>query len=161
MRHAKAEPFGAEDHARRLTERGRRDATEAGAWLAAEGIVPTHALVSAAARTIDTWEAVAEASGSIATPTYDDSLYSAGPDTALDVLVGCDPDAEVLLVVGHNPTAAYLAQFVADGQPDPEAFRAMSQGYPPAALAVFDVPVPWTDLTEGSARLTAFHVGHA
>jgi phosphohistidine phosphatase len=159
MRHAKAEPFGTDDHRRTLTERGRRDAAEAGAWLATQGIVPTHALVSSAVRTRETWEAVAAASGSTAEPTYDESLYSAGPETALEVLTGTDPAAEVLMFVGHNPTTAYLAHVLSDDRPDPEAFRAMSQGYPTAALAVFDVPVAWADLTEASARLTALHVG--
>ena len=48
MRHGKAEPFAAEDHLRRLTERGAREAHGAGQWLADQGLVPTHALVSSA-----------------------------------------------------------------------------------------------------------------
>ena len=59
MRHAKAEPFAETDHERVLTERGRRDAVEAGLHLAATGVVPDYAVVSSAARTVATWEAVA------------------------------------------------------------------------------------------------------
>ena len=59
MRHAKAEPFGNDDHGRQLTDRGRRDAIEAGVWLAQHDLVPDHALVSSAARTVATWEGVA------------------------------------------------------------------------------------------------------
>ncbi|MDQ6642151.1 MAG: histidine phosphatase family protein [Actinomycetota bacterium] len=160
MRHAKAEAFGAEDQARALTDRGRRDAAEAGLWLAAKGLVPDHALVSSAARAVATWEAVAAASRSAAAPVYDESLYSAGPETTLEVLNTVEPVARVLIFVGHNPTAAYLAHVLSDSQPDPEAFRAMSQGYPTAALTVLEVPVKWADLTEGAARITDFHVGH-
>ena len=35
VRHGRAESFAEEDHARRLTERGRRDAAALGEWLAA------------------------------------------------------------------------------------------------------------------------------
>lgn len=160
MRHAKAEPFGAEDHERMLTERGRRDAAEAGVWLAAKGIVPDAALVSSAARTVGTWEAVAAAWRSAAAPAYDESLHSAGPESALEVIRSVDPAAEVLIFVGHNPTIAYLAHVLSDSLPDPTAFRAMSQGYPPAALTVLEVPVTWAELGEGSARIIDFHVGH-
>ncbi|MEP6817406.1 MAG: histidine phosphatase family protein [Marmoricola sp.] len=160
MRHAKAEPLGNEEHGRTLTERGRRDAVEAGAWLASKGVVPDHALVSSSARAVGTWEAVAVASRSTATPTYDESLYTAGPESALEVLAAADPDARVMIFIGHNPTVAYLAHVLSDNDPDPTAFRAMSQGYPTSALTVLDVPVEWADLREGSARVTDFHVGH-
>ena len=158
VRHAKAEPVG-EDHERRLTERGHRDAAEAGAWLAAQGIVPTHAMVSSAARAKATWESLAEGAGGSAVASYEDGLYSAGPDAALEVLRTAEPEATVLVFVGHNPTAAYLAHMLSDGTPDPDAFRAMSEGFPAAALAVFEVHVDWADLSEGSASVTHFHVG--
>ena len=48
MRHAKAEAVAASDHARRLVERGRQDAAEAGRWARAEGVLPDHAFVSTA-----------------------------------------------------------------------------------------------------------------
>jgi len=159
MRHAKAEPFGDEDHQRRLTERGHRDAAEAGAWLAEQGILPTHALVSSAVRAKATWESLAKGARSSAVVSYEDGLFSAGPDAALDVLRTADPEAMVLVFVGHNPTAAYLAHMLSDGSPDPDAFRAMSEGFPAAALAVLEVPIDWSDLAEGSASVTHFHVG--
>jgi len=75
------------------------------------------------------------------------------------VLRTADPEATVLVFVGHNPTAAYLAHMLSDGSPDPDAFRAMSEGFPAAALAVLEVPIDWSDLAEGSASVTHFHVG--
>ena len=159
MRHARAEPFGDEDHLRPLTDRGQRDAAEAGAWLAGQGIVPTHAMVSSATRAKDTWESLAKGAGSSAVVSYEDGLFSAGPDTALDVLRTANPDATVLVFVGHNPTAAYVAHMLSDGTPDPDAFRAMSEGFPPAALAVLEVAVDWADLAEGAGSVTHFHVG--
>ncbi len=86
MRHGKAEPFAAEDHLRRLTERGAREAHGAGEWLADQGLVPTHALVSSAVRAQDTWASLAGVTGTRIEPVVDDALYTAGPDTALDLL---------------------------------------------------------------------------
>ena len=64
-----------------------------------------------------------------------------------------------MLYVGHNPTAASLAHLLDDGDPDPDAFRAMSAGFPTAALAVLEVPVPWAELAAATGHLIAFHVG--
>ena len=58
MRHAKAERRSAsgDDFDRPLTEDGRRDAAMVGLALAKDGLAPTLALVSAAQRTVETWE---------------------------------------------------------------------------------------------------------
>src|SRR3954449_1402755 len=84
LRHAKAEPGGESDRERELAQRGWDDALEAGRWLADKGFVPEAALVSAARRTTSTWLALAEGGSFEAEPTYSDSLYAAGPETALD-----------------------------------------------------------------------------
>ena len=160
MRHAKAEPFAADDHHRELTDRGRRDAAAAGAWLVAEGLFPTHAFVSSASRALGTWEAVARASEDDVEVRVEDGLYTGGPDSVLDTLRTAPADASIVLYVGHNPTAASLAHLLDDGDPEPEAFRAISAGYAPAGMAVLDVHVAWEDLAAASGRLIAFHVGH-
>ena len=62
LRHGKAErsaPGG--DIARRLTDRGRNDAALMGRVLAERDLIPDVALVSAAARTQETWAAVSPA----------------------------------------------------------------------------------------------------
>jgi phosphohistidine phosphatase len=159
VRHAKAEGYAADDHARQLTDRGRRDAVEAGRWLAAEGIVPDHAFVSSAARAMATWQALADQLGAETEVVVDDALYSAGPEEVLEALRSAPEDAGVVCFVGHNPTAAYLAHLLDDGDPDPAAFRELSEGYPTAALTVLDVPVAWADLRPACAHIAAFHVG--
>ncbi len=161
MRHGKAESFAPEDHLRALTPRGRQDAVAVGRWLSATGIVPTHALVSSATRARDTWEGVAQGCGSAIEARVEDAVYSADADSALDLLRGLPGDAEVVVYVGHNPTAASLVHLLDDGDPDPEAFRALSAGLPPAAVAVLEVGTPWADLAEASGHLVAFHVGGA
>ncbi len=160
MRHGKAEPFAAEDHRRELTARGRRDAAAAGVWLAEQELVPTHAYVSSAARARGTWASLAQAMRSTAEVVVEDALYNADPEHVLEVLRGAPHDAEVVVYVGHNPAAASLAHQLDSGDPDPEAFRQMSEGFPTAALAVLDVRVAWADLDAATARLLAFHVGN-
>ena len=159
MRHAKAEPSAPSDHERVLTDRGTADADEAGAWLRGTGTTPGRALVSDAARTRGTWAALAGSAGWDVVPEYDASLYAAGPDTALDLLRETDDTVDTLVVIGHNPTMAYVAQMLDDGDGDAEAVAAMNEGFPTSAVAVFAVDGAWADLEMGGARLTAFHVG--
>ena len=158
MRHGQAEAFAPEDHQRRLTGRGWREATAAGQWLADQGIVPTEAFVSSAVRTRETWQALVAGSGTPAEARVEDAVYSADADSALDVLREARADAEVVLFVGHNPTAASLAYLLDDGHPDPAAFRAMSAGFTTAATAVLEIGVPWERLDLATGHLVAFHV---
>lgn len=157
VRHSKAEQVAASDFDRELADRGRRDAAATGAWLAGIGVVPDRALVSAAPRAVQTWEALAEGAGWSLEPDLDQGLYTAGPDTALDLVRGIDDDCVSLVVVGHNPTMASLAQMLDDGEGDIEAGNEMATGFPTSAAAVFAYDGTWADLE--TARLTAFHVG--
>jgi phosphohistidine phosphatase len=159
LRHGKAEPFAAEDHRRRLTERGRRVSVTDGQWLAGRGILPTHAFVSSAVRARETWEGVVEGSGSVAEVRIEDAVYTADADSALDLLRTAPADARIVIFVGHNPTAESLAHQLDDGAPDPDAFRALARGFPPGALAVLEVAVPWSELATATGHLVAFHVG--
>ena len=161
-RHAKAEQDGVTDAERRLAERGAADAHALGAWLADRGITPDAALVSAAVRTRETWEAVADGAGWDADlATYDEGLYSAGPETALDLVRAVDDAVHTLVVVGHNPTMASLAQLLDDGEGDDDASTEMAMGYPTGATTVLEVEGDWADLDEAGARVVAFHVPRA
>jgi phosphohistidine phosphatase len=159
MRHAKAEPHGATDAERELAQRGYDDAVEAGRWLADRGFTPDAALVSSARRTRTTWLALAEGGSFEAEPRYSESLYLAGPETALDLVRETPPEAAALIVIGHNPTAAYLAQLLDDGNGDDDAETQMATGFPTTALARFEVAGTWRELELASARLVGFHVG--
>lgn len=158
MRHGRAEAFAQEDHRRTLTDRGLRQATAAGKWLAARELVPTQAFVSSATRARQTWEALVAGSGTPTEARVEDAVYSADTYSALDVLRDAPTDAEVVLYLGHNPTAASLAHLLDDGDPDPAAFRSMSAGFPTAAIAVLEISVPWADLDAATGHLIAFHV---
>jgi phosphohistidine phosphatase len=158
MRHTRAEPGGEKDVERELAPRGYDDALEAGRWLAGSGFAPDAALVSAARRTASTWLALAEGGSFEAASAYSESLYSASPETALDLVRETSDDVTSLVVVGHNPTMAYLAQLLDDGRGDEDASRDMAVGFPTGALAWFEVEGSWSDLDLASARLVGFHV---
>src|SRR5918999_5945362 len=121
IRHAKAEQVAANDYDRELSERCRADAAATGAWLAEIGVAPDCALISAAPRVVQTWDAIARGAGWSLEPDLDEGLYTAGPDTALDLVRAVPESCATLIVVGHNPTMASLAQLIDDGEGDDEA----------------------------------------
>lgn len=162
MRHAKAEQVAPSDHERPLAQRGQREAAAVGAWLGEQDFVPDHALVSDALRTRETWEHTRDGAGESwarCEATYDRGLYAAGIDTALDLLRQVDDEHQRVVVIGHNPTVAYLAQLLDDGEGDREATRALALGFPTSATAVFSFAGTWSDLAAGTARLLDYHVG--
>ena len=159
VRHAKAEPFAETDQARDLTERGRRDARAAGAYLREQGIKPDHAVVSSSQRTRSTWEAMEQEMGSGAVVDYDESVYSGSTDVVLEALRVVPEDAEVVVFVGHQPSIGYLAHLLDDGEGDPMALHAMLHGFPASSAALFDVEVPWVDLGPETGRLMDFRSG--
>jgi phosphohistidine phosphatase len=163
MRHAKAEATAPTDHERALADRGRSDAEAAGRWLGEQGITPDAALVSDALRTRQTWaEVVAGAGWDESLADFSEALYAAGDDSVFDLLRETDPAVSTLVVVGHNPTMAYVAELLDDGEGDDDATTGMvTRGFPTCALAVFAVDGPWSDLGPGTGRLEAFHVGGA
>jgi len=159
MRHAKAEQSAPSDFERQLTDRGTADAGEAGAWLTEQGMIPDHALVSGAVRTQQTWDALVDRGGWDVDPDFEEALYDAGPESALDLIRSVPDHVQTLLVVGHNPTMASLAQLLDDGEGDEDAGNDMTTGFPTSAVAVLSYDGDWRELTEASASVVAFHVG--
>src|SRR5580765_1770950 len=102
VRHSKTEAWSTTDHARALTDRGRRDARDLGRWLKGIRVVPEVVLVSSATRALETAELMVETLGAKPAVTVLSELYAAGPD---DVLVQCATiadDVSCAAVVGHN-----------------------------------------------------------
>lgn len=159
MRHAKAEQSATTDFDRQLTDRGTADATDAGSWLTDRGYVPDHALVSAAVRTQQTWDALVDGGGWDVDPDIDEALYDAGPESALDLIRALPDHLNSVIVVGHNPAMGSLAQLLDDGEGDEDAGNEMATGFPTSAVAVFSFDGDWRELAEASASVVAFHVG--
>lgn len=161
VRHAKAEPVAPTDMERRLTVRGQSDAADVGAWLLQQQFTPDLAVVSTAVRTRETWQALAQRAGWNTQVDHRVDLYSAGPEAVLDVLRTTPSDVSSLVLVGHNPTVAYLAQLLSDGEGDPALLARASAGFPPASVTLFELGTPWSSLGFGDARLVGFHVGQS
>jgi phosphohistidine phosphatase len=155
IRHSKAMPSAATDHARPLARRGLRDARAAGEWLAARDLPPVVGLVSTAVRARQTWDPIAS-SLDAETRALDD-LYGAGVDDVLETLHLLDePDTHVA-VVGHNPTLERVVWDLSDATT--AAHAAMTdRGFPTTAIAILTHEGLWTDLAPDSCSMTHFHV---
>jgi phosphohistidine phosphatase len=160
MRHAKAEAWASSDHVRRLTDRGVREAAEAGRWARTAEVLPDHAFVSTAARAEETWSAFRQAAELDLEAELDAGLYSAGPDSALEILRTAPAQARAVMIVGHNPTMAHLVHLLDDGRGEPAALAEISAGFPTSAVAVLEIEGPWGDLDVAAGRIVAVHVRH-
>lgn len=159
MRHAKAEPFAATDHVRRLTDKGRADAADAAAHLASSHVVPDYALVSPSARTVSTWRILAEAMGANPDVSLDDAVYTGSADVVVDALRSVPEDAGTVVFVGHNPTAAHVCHLLDDGDGEADAVSGLLRGFPPAAVVVLEIGVPWAEIGPESGRVLDFYIG--
>ena len=146
LRHAKSDWSGGEPDVRRpLADRGRRQAPEAGRWLAAHVSDLEVAVVSPATRARQTWELVSAELGAPPRMEVDESVYAADEEELLEVVRGLDPDLGVVALVGHNPGLEDLLSLLV-GQWVPMKT---------SAIAVVTLTGPWADAGPDSARLRA------
>jgi phosphohistidine phosphatase len=144
IRHADTAP-GAPDIARRLTDRGQRDARQIGRWLEQHDVVPDHVMVSPAVRAAETWTiAAAELPGTVETTT-DDRIYANTVADVVAVIASAPAAAGTVAVVGHNPALGELAM----------TWGAAAAGFPTAALAVFATEQAWELVDATGTTLTA------
>ena len=146
LRHAKSDWSGGEaDIDRPLAGRGRRQAAEAGRWLAAHVAGIDLAVVSPATRAKSTWEVVA---GELDRPPevlVDDRVYAASGEELLDVVRGLADGAGTVVLTGHNPGVEEVAELLT-GQ-----WVRMTT----SAIAVLDLAGGWSGAGDGSAVLRA------
>lgn len=136
FRHGKAEnrASSGEDFDRALVHRGREEARATAEALAAAGLSPDLAIVSAAARTVATFEAVR--------PVWPEcrediraSLYNADARTLLDA--ARSPLGRTVVVIAHNPGVQVLAMGLFQRAGADALERRAREGFPTAAAAVF------------------------
>jgi phosphohistidine phosphatase len=148
---------GTDDRDRALTETGHEECIVQAAWMMSHASVPDHALVSAAVRARETWDAMRDRLSP--RPPHDvlEDLYLAEPGTLLAHIEALPDTAKTAAVVAHNPGIEVLARMLAGPAPDADAMRAMARGFPTAGIAVFDVNAEsWEQVTAVETRLTAF-----
>jgi len=158
LRHAKAERSqpGGRDEDRVLTDRGRRDASRIGSYMARHAFIPGRALVSPAARTRETWELLAAGLGTAPPVDFDERLYNALPHSILQTVKETAADVGALLTIGHNPGLQELvAMLVASG--DIDARERLGEDYPTSALAVISFASDdWSEVHPRGGRLEHF-----
>jgi phosphohistidine phosphatase len=150
MRHAKAgELPGGPDVERALRPRGRRNASAAGQWLAAQGLVPDLVLCSNARRARQTWQYVGAELGGEPEIVNDVRLYQADADDLLGIFAGTRSRVRSLMYIGHNPAAADVTEILTGGPVD----------FPTAAIAIIGLCTDWPSLAgdaAGAGQLVAF-----
>jgi phosphohistidine phosphatase len=118
--------------------------------------------VSSAERTRDTWAAVSELAGAgSAEVRLDDAVFTGSPDVVLEALQAAPAEAATVMFVGHNPTAAYLCHLLDDGEGEPAAVSGLLEGFPPGAVAVMEIGVPWSELGPETGRVVGYYVGRS
>ena len=145
LRHAKSDWSGGEpDLERPLGKRGRRQAPEAGAWLAANIPDIDLAVVSPAERTRSTWEL---ASAQLERPPgvrIEERMYAAWGRELHDMVIELPDDADTVVLVGHNPGLEELV----------EELTGTWVSMTTSALAVIQWDGSWSD-TSGAAIAAA------
>jgi phosphohistidine phosphatase len=157
VRHAKAEKPTSEksDFDRVLSERGRHQCEQLRAW-ASDGdelgrFGPTAALVSAAARTKETFQRAFEGTPFVTRCSFSELIYNGQRDVSGDELLielaAVDLATTSLLVVGHNPTVLEFLWSLSseppmsprEGFPTGAAFTLAIPDDRPVGLAKYDV----------------------
>ena len=135
LRHGKSDWSGGEsDHLRPLAPRGRRQVPAAGRWLADNAGDIDLAVVSPAERTRETWR-LASAELRVPPPLrVDDRVYGGSEGALVGLLREVSDEATTVVLVGHNPGVEDLVASLT-GQWVP---------MPTSALAVVDLPGPWS-----------------
>jgi phosphohistidine phosphatase len=157
LRHAKSSwEHEQPDADRPLSGRGRRDAAEAGRWLAAHVGRPDLVLCSTAVRTRQTWARACEAEPDVlgTVPVrFEAAVYGAWSDTLLDLARELPDAVSTAVLVGHGPGLPDLAERLNQVSGDGPLGKFRTSG-----IATFAVFGPWAELGPGSAALTAYEV---
>lgn len=158
LRHAKAAPVpegDGGDRERPLEQRGRRGAQAIASWIAEHRVAPELVLCSPSLRTRQTLDIVAPAFARPPQIMVEDGLYLATARQLLARLRQVPAGITSLMAVGHNPGFHELANLLTDVSTGQLPAR-VAAGFPTAALATYEVTVPWRALDRRRARLVAF-----
>jgi phosphohistidine phosphatase len=147
IRHGKSDWSGNHaDEDRPLADRGRRQAAEAGQWLAASARDVHLALVSPAQRARSTWDLVkAELDDEIPTLIVENAYTFEGREL-LEVVRAITDDVHCAALVGHNPAMEDLVQTLT-GEWTP---------MPTSAIAVIELPQEWRAAGRVESRLVTW-----
>ena len=144
LRHAKSDWSGGEpDERRPLAERGRRQAPQAGRWLAENLDTVDLAVVSPAERARITWELASAELDDPPTARIDERIYAASVDELVEVVHELPDDVRTAVLVGHNPGIEELVG----------TLTGTWVQMPTSAVAVIGVAGTWSDAGASTEQL--------
>jgi phosphohistidine phosphatase len=162
FRHAKAvaESPKSGDHARVLSERGRRDAARMGIAMQHRSYLADLVLCSTAERTRETWKHASAEMERAPAIRFLDALYLAPWKTIAALVREGGGDAPSVLVLAHNPGLEDCARLLTREPHTPQERRLHSllrEKFPTGALAVCDFEIEdWQQMPAGAAELADF-----
>ena len=152
LRHAKSswDDLEKTDFDRPLAPRGKRDAKTMGSWMRAQGYLPRMIFSSDSMRTRQTLKRLlAAAKAEDINVSFEHDIYMAAPETILSLLEEL-PKEPCVMVVGHNPAMEMIVSYLCNDQSQLEHYENIM---PTAALARFELPDDWSNLSASSGRL--------
>jgi phosphohistidine phosphatase len=157
IRHAKAElAVGRIDYARKLTGRGRDDATRIARALEARRFLPDVLIHSGAARARETAEILSATWRDRVALEDDAALYDASLATLLDRTRAIADAHKSVGLVAHNPALGELATALAGSGARTDLYR-LAEKYPTGAVAVLDFAVSgWAEIERRSGTLALY-----
>jgi phosphohistidine phosphatase len=158
LRHAKAvQDSGEGDHARALTERGRKDAARMGHAMDTRGYIPDLVICSNALRTTETWQLLSPELAKTPMVQLTKALSLATPKNIVAQIQVSPDDVKTLMLVGHNPGIEECAIRLARkpvSKAESHKLAQMREKFPTCALAVLDFDVEsWSDTGSGGVLL--------
>lgn len=155
LRHAHAaNASGHGDEVRPLNAKGRLEAAKVGETLKIEHIKPEKWLVSSAQRTTETASRALRASGYDITPQSEKKLYLASAGEIIRLINELEDNPQSIIIVAHNPGIEQLVKLLCNSHGNARAHRALSHGYPPAALTTITFEIDsWKKLEPGKGTL--------
>ena len=158
LRHAEADsPSRVDDFDRVLTRHGREETAFIANYMVIENYKPDLVFVSAAKRTRETFDILNSIVGGFKFEIRE-QLYNASFGKMLGAARNTDTAIKSLMIIGHNPAIAELGMALIDqAKSNPAAMNHLSQGYPPAGLAVFNLKIDsWANIEMGQGNLRQF-----
>jgi phosphohistidine phosphatase len=149
IRHAQAEQDHSQsDFERKLTAKGRHDASNLGRYLQAEKLIPQKILFSSAKRTSETFLQINQ---SIENSAYEQrkDIYNASFEDLRALIAATHDAVKSLMIIGHNPGMHALALYFSKAGEQPREF-------PPASLLILDFDAAWSKFRGHSGKKIAF-----
>lgn len=151
VRHAQAlnAKAGSGDQDRELTERGLRDAKEAGRRLLRRQLIPDGIITSHSVRTTATARIIASEIGFPETSIIQEPrLYNTPEETYFDVIREFETSNDMQLLVGHNFTISHVLYQLAGMR---------TQEMAPASVAILRLEIGgWSEIRTGCGVLQEF-----